>query len=120
MKNAAQLHPIILAAASSPKGCRAADIKLGTVKDFHAATLTLLRQGKLWKVKISHKVVVYFAHQHHATDYERALNSRPVSVITPTKTFHKDAVVVVPPNVKITIGPSFPERVLRTNTHSKM
>ena len=119
MKNARLLFPDIIEAAKGRQGCTASDVKAGSLDDVTQAANMLIKKGKLWKVRLHSRRVLFFSNPLFASDFHLALTTRPVPTVMADRGFAKDAVVVVPPNVKITVGPSFPDRILRTNTHSK-
>jgi hypothetical protein len=115
----------VLHAASGKHGIAVAELSGQSVHAVQVAVTALLRKGKLFRAKMSHKGVRYFADAAAASAYEAA-HRRPVTPVAVRATgrtpWPADAPIHYPkdkhgrPLYKITVAPPPPERPLRTNT----
>jgi hypothetical protein len=115
-------------------GQAASGFSLAEISGMHVSTVAraaqaLVESGQLFKVRLGHRTVRYFSAPAAAERYE-ANHRKPISAGNVTFTtraaghgrawWPSDAPLHFTPQTKYTIAPPLPERVLRTNTHSRV
>lgn len=93
--------------AARPDGVRCTDIPHATLARVFNAAEQLVEEGRLFKVKFSHRVVRYYTDKRKADILKQVPPNMQV-VLKPRQSagWSKDEPVVVPPDVKITICPA--------------
>lgn len=112
-----ELHKLILGLAARASG-------VGTSEISHRAGIEISRashicrnlriSGKLYSLRLSHKHSLYFARESDRDTVARGLPpaaSPPLRLMAAkAPVFPPDAEVIVPPHVKVQVGPSHPPR----------
>lgn len=109
------LTSIIMHLASRPQGVTSTDQAFSGFKSqtVYNHMYELRKHGKLWSVRVSHKVVAWFDNPDRATGYQAVKREVPHKVIQGTR-FQSSATVTYPmnedgtPAYKVTIAPPLP------------
>lgn len=118
------LQDALLGLAARSVGFSTSEVSGFTPKQIGPAAESLVKAGRLFRAKLSHKVVRYFSTETMASAYLSGHLRPPValSVTLPRKSkapWPKDAPMHITPETKFTIAPPPPSGYYKTNTHSR-